>query len=163
MKTCAACKAEKPTSEYFKDSRASDGLRSSCRECDSAQRRHRYATDPEYRRSELARFSSRDRRDRIRQRYASDLVYRARIREAMRRSRAGKSKAARESLRARSPEKHRAGVKLREAVRSGKIIKPSICERCQQRKPLHGHHDDYTKWDCVRWLCANCHSDVHNG
>jgi hypothetical protein len=44
-----------------------------------------------------------------------------------------------------SPTQERARRLLRDAVRRGRIIKPSSCERCGnavERRLLHGHHRD---------------------
>lgn len=42
-------------------------------------------------------------------------------------------------------------------VRSKKLIKPKRCESCRQKRPLHGHHEDYARPDKPTWLCAPCH------
>lgn len=48
MKTCTKCEAEKPLGEFGPDKRGKFGRKSWCRECDAADTRHRYATDPEH-------------------------------------------------------------------------------------------------------------------
>jgi hypothetical protein len=57
--------------------------------------------------------------------------------------------------------KGRARGKLRDAVDSGKIIKPKNCPVCGKDKILHGHHNDYTKPLEVVWVCALCHTNLH--
>jgi hypothetical protein len=47
------------------------------------------------------------------------------------------------------------------AVRSGEIIKPLICEKCFSEEYLEGHHHDYTKPLEISWLCRTCHKSVH--
>lgn len=59
------------------------------------------------------------------------------------------------------PERKSARVKVRTAVRSGKLIKPTQCEGCSQEKSLQGHHDDYSKPLDVKWLCDTCHKLLH--
>lgn len=50
----------------------------------------------------------------------------------------------------------------RKALREGRLVRPSTCERCGSGKRLiHGHHDDYSKPLEVRWLCGMCHQIVH--
>jgi ribosomal protein S27AE len=57
--------------------------------------------------------------------------------------------------------KERARSKLRYAVWSGKITKPSVCDDCGSGSNIQGHHDDYSQPLAVRWLCATCHAAVH--
>ncbi len=51
---------------------------------------------------------------------------------------------------------------LRNAVRTGKIIKPTKCERCGKGGKLDGHHKDYSKPLEAMWLCYHCHRAIHN-
>lgn len=59
----------------------------------------------------------------------------------------------------------RARVAVREAIKAGRLTRPSQCEKCKgtPKHPakVHGHHDDYTKPLKVRWLCASCHRQHH--
>jgi hypothetical protein len=60
--------------------------------------------------------------------------------------------------------KDRARKELNNAVCEGKIVKPETCEECgarPQRHKLHGHHEDYTKFLKVEWLCRVCHEKRH--
>ena len=52
---------------------------------------------------------------------------------------------------------------LRYAVKVGNIIKPSLCERCEKRRKLLGHHSNYLRPLAVEWLCLTCHSKHHRG
>lgn len=61
----------------------------------------------------------------------------------------------------RNPEKHRARALLYYRVKRGRIVPPKECERCGEKKPLHAHHDDYSKPFDVVWVCAKCHSIIH--
>lgn len=48
------------------------------------------------------------------------------------------------------------------AIKSGRIVKFSICERCETEPlDIEAHHDDYTKPLDVQWLCRPCHNAVH--
>jgi hypothetical protein len=61
-----------------------------------------------------------------------------------------------------SPEARKASQRVRDAVRYGKIVKPSVCEGCGiDGKVLNGHHEDYSKPLEVIWLCHSCHADIH--
>jgi ribosomal protein S27AE len=62
----------------------------------------------------------------------------------------------------RNKEKLKANYTLTNAVRDGRVCKPSACERCGTTGVrIHGHHDDYSKPLDVRWLCDKCHKYVH--
>jgi hypothetical protein len=43
--------------------------------------------------------------------------------------------------------------------RRGKLV-PKPCERCGNPK-VQKHHPDYSQPLQVRWLCVECHRDVH--
>lgn len=58
-------------------------------------------------------------------------------------------------------EKRRANKKLYYAVKTGKVIKPEKCQRCNKKDKLHGHHPDYNKPLEVVWLCTMCHGREH--
>ena len=58
--------------------------------------------------------------------------------------------------------KHQAHCDLNNALKYGRITKPSNCENCGVECSPHGHHDDYSDTLNVRWLCNKCHTDFHN-
>lgn len=47
--------------------------------------------------------------------------------------------------------------KIRYEVRAKRILKPIICELCNEVKSLQAHHKDYNKPLDVNWLCKQCH------
>lgn len=53
--------------------------------------------------------------------------------------------------------KTKARVILNNAVRDGRIIKPTNCSQCGKIRKLTAHHKDYSKPFQVRWLCYECH------
>lgn len=67
----------------------------------------------------------------------------------------------------RRPEKRRAWSKVRDALKSGRIERPDVCDACHQEpadgRPVDGHHFDYNLPLVVIWLDRQCHADVHNG
>ncbi len=57
------------------------------------------------------------------------------------------------------PEAIKARSIVGKLIRTGKIEKQP-CEKCGNEK-VHGHHDDYSKPEEVRWLCCRCHAAYH--
>lgn len=60
-------------------------------------------------------------------------------------------------------KKQTARIKVREALKSGKITKPLLCEVCEEEKVLEAHHNDYSKPLSVNWYCRQCHAYKHRG
>ena len=62
-------------------------------------------------------------------------------------------------------EKAQAYQAVRRAIESGRLVRPSSCERCgalnapcsDGRSRIHAHHHDYSRPLDVEWICANCH------
>jgi hypothetical protein len=48
------------------------------------------------------------------------------------------------------------------ALSSGRLEKPTRCERCDNKAELHGHHADYEQPLEVEWLCHWCHHAEHH-
>jgi len=63
--------------------------------------------------------------------------------------------------REKNPEKHRAHLDLRNAIRRG-LLEKSPCEVCGALR-VEGHHDDYARPLEVRWLCKKHHIEAHGG
>ena len=57
--------------------------------------------------------------------------------------------------------KYEAKSKVRRACEIGVLIKPSICQSCNSKEKLEGHHKDYSKPLEVIWLCRKCHKKNH--
>ena len=62
----------------------------------------------------------------------------------------------------RNPIKSRASNAVSNAVRDGRLFKPSACESCGATGRIHGHHCDYSKPLDVMWLCPACHKQWHH-
>lgn len=57
----------------------------------------------------------------------------------------------------RYPERHKARVAVRLAVKRGQLIRPSVCQSCQSADLVQAHHEDYNKPLDIQWLCSACH------
>ena len=117
MKDCTQCEETKPFTQFYKDKRTKDGLKSECKAC-----------------------------------FKKVLV---KTRDPEKRKQSNKEADARR--RKRDPLKVKARETLRNAVRDGRIEKPSQCVMCSTVGPVEGHHTDYSKPLDVEWLCQRCH------
>lgn len=55
-----------------------------------------------------------------------------------------------------------ARFRITNAIRRGKMNRPSICENCKKTSDkIEAHHHDYSKPFEVKWLCALCHFKQH--
>lgn len=144
MKTCKRCSAYKIEDDFY----AND---STCKECRKAMVRENRARKANYYREYDRKRFKED--PRVRQRH---IRYQSteRGKESL-----GKSK---RKYIDKNPAKRAAHAILGNAVRDGRIEKPSFCENCGTGKGrIHGHHDDYAYPLSVRWLCPKCHTEWH--
>lgn len=142
-----------------------------CRACCNAYTRSRYASKPEFREGQKARSREwgSNNRERAREWHrAWRERNRTRVRTTVREWRTkyndrahALSSASARAYRARHPERVRARYILANALRDGKILRPSTCSRCHVACKPHGHHEDYSRPLDVTWLCAPCHREVH--
>lgn len=65
------------------------------------------------------------------------------------------------NFRAKFPEKAAAHDACKNALASGRLVRPDRCEDCGAICKPHGHHEDYAKPLDVVWLCRPCHSARH--
>lgn len=57
------------------------------------------------------------------------------------------------------PERQRCRYAVRDALLTGRLVRPSRCERCGKRGRVQAHHRIYS-WAlrlAVEWLCRVCH------
>jgi hypothetical protein len=56
----------------------------------------------------------------------------------------------------------RAADAVYQALKRGKLVRPSSCEWCGgTNRKIQAHHEDYSKPLEVIWLCIPCHSARH--
>lgn len=134
-KRCPKCGQLRALDEFYKRTKSRDGLDYTCKYC-------RKTANTESRRRNIEYYREYDRQ-------RANLPHRQALRtETTRRRRQetgyGKIHAA-----------------VARAVKSGRLIKPDRCEKCDEIRRLYAHHDDYTKPLDVRWLCQECHAEEH--
>ena len=61
------------------------------------------------------------------------------------------------------PDRKHARQAIGDAIRRGKLIKPTSCIICDKERYLNAHHEDYTKKLDVLWVCVPCHKKIHLG
>lgn len=150
MKVCFKCNIEKPLTDFYKHRQMGDGHLNKCKECTK--------NDVSKHRSEnIERVRAYDRNRPNKE---------ERIRKQSNYHKSGKGlgvkKLSIKNHKEKYPEKYLAKNAVANAIRSGRLVRPSNCEVCGIDCKPQGHHDDYSKKLDVRWLCVRCHNDFHN-
>lgn len=153
-KRCPNCGQIK-TEEHFyhRSGKKSYLLRSYCKECEAEKKKQIYWDNPEVAR-EYAKIINLHHRDKMRE-YNKKHYKEIRDTE-WRKNQIRKNHKA---YRLRNPQKNWCRAKTNNAIISGKI-KRQPCEICGNQKS-QAHHDDYSKPFHIRWLCRNCHRQLH--
>ena len=145
--TCKVCGVTSDAAEFYK------GVNTRCKECHKRKvRENREAKADYYRTYDALRYQTDPKVKSRHKRYAK--------------SEAGKASMlkARRKWMNKKPEARAAHIILGNAVKNGRIKKPTICPNCgslPKRRNMHAHHDDYAKPLDVQWLCSQCHHDKH--
>lgn len=133
---CPTCGKYLDPTGFYKSKRTANGLGSQCKNChlEGASRTRNKETVKLYNRQWMRR-----------SREAEPEKFKDREREASR----------------KRPKNHKvlARAKLNNAVRDGRVIKPSACENCGRIVKLTAHHPDYSEPLKVVWLCYECHGN----
>jgi len=143
-KSCIACGEILPLQKFYKHPQMADGRLNKCKECVKQYQRTRpYSKEYE--------------------RFRNQLPHRVAARKLYSKSDKGKAAAARANAayRERSNVKRKARDSVRNAIRDGRLDRPTECSHCFRECTPHGHHEDYNKPLDVVWLCAECHRNLH--
>ena len=148
MINCRYCKTDKPIDEFYQSAIRKNGT-GDCKECIRSRVRANRAKNAGY----YKQFD----RDR------ANLPHRGQARKEYAQTEQGKEVALNNNRawRSRNPASYQAHSMVNNAVRDGKLVKPSECEICNDETALHGHHCDYNKPLDVMWLCDPCHKAWH--
>ncbi len=149
MKTCSVCQEQKDRKEFQKRAASIDGLTGACKDCLHDRDRKRYPKE-------------REKRMQQHKEYIKTSSGRAAAKRAY--TKHNKSPLHLLSVqlwRKCNPEKVRTHGVLNYRIKTGEVVRPDHCERCQAECVPHGHHDDYSKPLDVTWLCVPCHKLEH--
>lgn len=59
--------------------------------------------------------------------------------------------------RQKRPEEYKARQLVRQALKSGKLIRPEYCEQCGTPCRAEAHHEDHSRPYMLLWVCEECH------
>ena len=134
MKICKQCKTEKQLTEFYKYNETS--YFGKCKECAKSNVRNNYRQNIDhYKEYDLKRNLEPSRKEN-QKKYCS-------------------------TKRRTHPIQYAANTIVGNAIRDGKLIKPSNCSKCNVECVPDGHHCDYAYPLDVKWLCRKCHNDWH--
>jgi hypothetical protein len=58
--------------------------------------------------------------------------------------------------------KRQARMMVFDAVQSGELVRPDVCEACDcKHENMQAHHTDYGQPLNVMWVCPTCHARIH--
>jgi hypothetical protein len=152
MKECRHCHVVKSLDEFYKQSSGNVGVTAYCILCSKIRATEWRLKNPEKNKE-------------LKKRQRAKENSKEKHREALRRNRVNDPERYKEINR-KWIEKNQdrvklandAGNKLRNAIRAGKIVRPTKCEHCEaENVPIEGAHYDYSKPFDVKWLCRSCH------
>lgn len=134
QKACFKCKVVKPLSEFYKHSRMADGHLNKCKDCAKNDvSKHRAQNIDKVRQYDRERGK---RPECIKAKVEITRIWRA-----------------------EDKRRQKAHNMVRNAVKTGKLVRQPCC-RCGNPKTV-AHHEDYDKPLDVMWLCQVCHAKRH--
>lgn len=149
-KKCFKCEEVKPLHAFYKHKQMSDGRVNKCKECNKLDVQKNYrANISHYKEYEKGRAMA---------------PHRVAARKDYACTEEGKEAGSKSKAKwcERNAIKKGAATIVGNAVRDGKLLKPSSCSACENSPSrIHGHHDDYAFPLIVRWLCPGCHTAWH--
>ena len=154
-KKCIHCGETLPLSEFYRHKQMADGHLNSCKHCQKSRvRANRAKNVDRYRAYDRRRYAE----DETRQ---IDIIARAAIRAI---DRADEVREAQRRWGERNKHQRKAHNAVNNAVRDGRLHKPTCCNKCGQETPsrrLQAHHHDYDRPLNVDWVCTTCHGQTH--
>lgn len=166
LKTCSKCKIEKPLTEFNFCKATKDGLQSRCKACIKVHGRKYYQAhkaelneQQNWRRSgpkarEARKKVQRRRHERQIKEDAADYAEHHEKRKAAKKV---ANKKQYEKRRLIKSKKNTAFQVVNRAVKSGELIRPTICLACNAETFIVAYQENYDKPFEIIWLCINCY------
>ncbi len=161
-KQCFKCLVTKPLDCFYKHKQMADGHLNKCKECNKKDVSNNYRENIDhYKKYEKSRMNL-EHRVKARKEYAKTETAKI-YKKKYARSETGKilRREATVKFRTTHPIQYAATNIVNNAIRDGKLIKPSNCSKCSIECVPDGHHCDYAYPLDVKWLCRKCHNDWH--
>lgn len=157
-KQCFKCRETKPLSAFYKHSQMADGHLNKCKECnkkdvilnrlDKVEYYNEYDRNRSYHSAERSVKAALN----AKLKYASDPDFKVKVNKA------------KSDWIANNSNKRLAQNAVVSAVKSNKLLRPTICSSCGKTDcEIQGHHWSYLEehWLDVIWLCTECHGKEH--
>lgn len=149
-RTCKKCRTEKPIDEFTRNKNCKYGFEHRCKAC---------AVSNAQSWAEGNRSKSRE----TKRRWSRNNPEKQKASEAASVARNRKKISARNLLYEKdNPEKKRAHRCVSYALKTGKLVKPPVCQACKKQRRIVAHHEDYSKPLVVTWVCHQCHNRIHS-
>lgn len=146
---CKSCQTEKDVSEFYNNDKHH------CKACIRKRvHENRMKKIDYYREFDRNRYNKEERAQKVKE-------YKARLRIENPEKYDKIFHGTRKRYRKNHSEKCKAHNIVDYAISTGKLIRPTKCERCNKDCKPQAHHYDYSKPLDVIWLCTSCHSEVH--
>ncbi len=148
-KKCFKCLVIKPLNCFYSHKKMADGHVNKCKECNKKDVSNNYRENIDhYKKYEKSRMN---------------LEHRVKARADYVKTESGKKakKTSQANFRKTHPIQYAANTMVGNAIRDGKLIKPSNCSNCSIECVPDGHHCDYAYPLDVIWLCRQCHNNWH--
>ena len=163
MKRCTVCNELKALDSFHKRPESKDGHRADCKECKKKVNQKWKKSNPEKRKAYSEQYHL-DNVVAIREKTKKwQRENREKCREGSRKYRKRHPERGAEYQQGyieEHPDRYKAHYLVQNAIRSGKLTRPPICESCFNERFTEGHHEDYSKPLDVDWLCTKCHTEL---
>lgn len=152
MKICSRCHQEISLDNFYSDNRSLDGKQSACKFCQLKYQKEYRTNNEELKKHNRSIYAKKKKDIREKRRIEGKEQYKKFSEHYKFNS---------YKRRKEKPGEVEATRKLNVAINSGKIIRPSNCQKCGENIKVDGHHEDYNKPFEVTWLCRSCHLTLH--